>query len=80
MDEADWQRRVEALWAAIDDHDEADFRAAIERLVAERPPDIPSGCSSSPRRSTRPAIPGGRPSATGPRSTAASRATGAAAR
>jgi len=43
MDEADWERRVEALWAAIDDHDEADFRAAMERLVAERGPDDPVG-------------------------------------
>ena len=43
MDEADWERRVEALWTAIDDHDEADFRAAMERLVAERPPDDPVG-------------------------------------
>jgi tetratricopeptide (TPR) repeat protein len=43
MDEADWERRVEALWAAIDDHDEADFRTAMERLVAERPPDDPVG-------------------------------------
>jgi len=43
MDEADWERRVEALWTAIDDHDEADFRAAMERLVAERPPGDPVG-------------------------------------
>jgi tetratricopeptide (TPR) repeat protein len=43
MDEADWERRVEALWAAIDDHDEAAFRTAMERLVAERGPDDPVG-------------------------------------
>jgi tetratricopeptide (TPR) repeat protein len=43
MDETDWERRVEALWAAIDEHDEDDFRAAMERLVAERPPGDPVG-------------------------------------
>ena len=43
MDEADSERRVEALWAAIDDHDEAAFRTAMERLVAERGPDDPVG-------------------------------------
>jgi tetratricopeptide (TPR) repeat protein len=43
MDETDWERRVDALWAAIDDHGEDDFRAAMERLVAERPPGDPVG-------------------------------------
>ena len=43
MDEADWERRVEALWVTIDDHDETDFRTAMERLVAERPPGDPVG-------------------------------------
>jgi len=43
MDEADWERRVEARWVTIDDHDETDFRTAMERLVAERPPGDPVG-------------------------------------
>jgi tetratricopeptide (TPR) repeat protein len=37
MDEADWERRVAAAWASIDDHDEAAFRALIEGLAAELP-------------------------------------------
>jgi hypothetical protein len=41
MDATDWQRRVDALWDAFDDHDEAAFRAAMERLVAKRPANDP---------------------------------------
>jgi tetratricopeptide (TPR) repeat protein len=37
MDSPDWERRVEALWAAFDEHGEDEFLAAMERLVAERP-------------------------------------------
>jgi tetratricopeptide (TPR) repeat protein len=39
MDEADWGRRLELLWASIEDQREHDFLAAIEKLVAERPQD-----------------------------------------
>lgn len=35
--EADWELRVSAVWSSIDDRTEADFIAAIEALVAERP-------------------------------------------
>ena len=37
-----WELRVSALWASLDDRTEADFLAAIEELVAERPPDYPA--------------------------------------
>ena len=33
----DWERRVADTWAAIDDHDETDFRAMIDKLAAELP-------------------------------------------
>ena len=39
MDEADWGRRLELLWASIEDQREHDFLAAIEKLVAARPQD-----------------------------------------
>ena len=41
---ADWEERVSAAWATFDDYDEdhgADFRAAIDDLVAELPADSP---------------------------------------
>ena len=38
MAEADWERRLELLWASIDDRDEDEFVAAMEDLVAELPP------------------------------------------
>jgi tetratricopeptide (TPR) repeat protein len=41
MDEADWQRRVDALWASFDDHDADEFLAAMAQLAAERGPDDP---------------------------------------
>ena len=41
MDSAEWEQRVEALWAAFDEHAEDEFLAAMERLVAERPADDP---------------------------------------
>lgn len=34
---ADWERRLAALWASLDDRDEADFLAAMSELVAELP-------------------------------------------
>jgi tetratricopeptide (TPR) repeat protein len=38
---ADWETRAADLWARIDDHDEDDFRARIEALVAELPAGSP---------------------------------------
>lgn len=41
---ADWEERVAAAWATFDDYDEdhgADFRAVIDKLVAELPTDSP---------------------------------------
>lgn len=32
-----WDERVAAAWASIDEYDEAEFRALIEGLAAERP-------------------------------------------
>lgn len=32
-----WEKRISDLWASIDDYDEAEFRSAIDRLVAELP-------------------------------------------
>jgi len=32
-----WEQRLAAVWAAIDDHDEASFRALVEALAAELP-------------------------------------------
>jgi len=43
MDEADWERRLELLWASIDARDEDDFLAAMGELVAELPADDPVG-------------------------------------
>lgn len=36
---SDFDRRSEELWASIDEYDEEVFRAKIEELVAELPPD-----------------------------------------
>lgn len=33
----DWEQRVAAMWAAFDDHTEADFLAKMKAIVAERP-------------------------------------------
>jgi len=35
---ADWERRILELWAAMDDYDETEFVARIDALVAELPP------------------------------------------
>ena len=37
MDEAEWEQRVAAAWASIDEHDEADFLDLIEALASVRP-------------------------------------------
>jgi tetratricopeptide (TPR) repeat protein len=37
--EETWEQRLAALWAAIDDYDEAEFRSRIDELVAELPAD-----------------------------------------
>ena len=41
--EPDWERRIADLWAAIDDYEPEDFRAAVERLAAELPAGDPVG-------------------------------------
>ena len=33
----DWEKRISELWAAIDDHDENEFVALIDRMTAELP-------------------------------------------
>ena len=38
MDKRDWELRVAEAWASIDDHSEAEFRALIDELAAELPP------------------------------------------
>jgi tetratricopeptide (TPR) repeat protein len=40
---ADWEQRVADAWASIDEHDEAEFRALIDKLVGELPPDSAIG-------------------------------------
>ncbi|GAC1332399.1 MAG: tetratricopeptide repeat protein [Chloroflexota bacterium] len=39
MTDAEWEQRVAATWASIDQRSEADFLAAIETLASELPPD-----------------------------------------
>jgi hypothetical protein len=39
VNQTDWERRVADAWASIDQRDEAEFLALIERLAAEQPPD-----------------------------------------
>ena len=41
--DTDWERRLAAAWASIDEHDEAEFRGVIDRLVAELPSDTGIG-------------------------------------
>ncbi len=36
-----WEQRAARLWAAIDDHEPAEFVATMEKLAAELPPDSP---------------------------------------
>jgi hypothetical protein len=36
---ADWQRRVDELWASFDDFGEDEFMARLDRLLSELPPD-----------------------------------------
>ena len=43
---SDWEERIAAAWATIDDYDEesaGDFRALIDKLAAELPEDSPIG-------------------------------------
>lgn len=35
--DAGWERRIAALWAQLEDHDEGDFVARVDELVAELP-------------------------------------------
>jgi tetratricopeptide (TPR) repeat protein len=37
----DWESRLAALWASLDDRDERDFRAEMEALASELPDDSP---------------------------------------
>ena len=39
----DWEQRLANLWASIDDHNEKDFLACMEQLVAELPADSAVG-------------------------------------
>jgi hypothetical protein len=39
MNAADWERRLSAAWASIDEVDEAEFLASIEELAGELPSD-----------------------------------------
>ncbi len=41
--DADWERRNQNLWAAIDDHEESEFIALIDALAAELPNGSPIG-------------------------------------
>src|SRR5438270_11845177 len=35
--DAGWEQRIADVWASIDEHTEADFRALIEGLIAQLP-------------------------------------------
>jgi tetratricopeptide (TPR) repeat protein len=37
MTDPGWERRIAELWAAIDDHEPAEFRARVDALAAELP-------------------------------------------
>ena len=43
VDDAEWERRLALLWQSIDDLPEDEFLGAMEKLVAELPPDDPVG-------------------------------------
>jgi tetratricopeptide (TPR) repeat protein len=43
MQRSDWEKRVADAWASFDEHDDASFRAVVDGLVAELPPDDPDG-------------------------------------
>jgi len=43
MIDNDWEQRLAATWAAIDEHDEAEFRALIDAHAAELPSGDPVG-------------------------------------
>src|SRR5512132_3982640 len=41
MHDDDWERRLERLWASLDERSEDDFLAAMERLAGEQPREDP---------------------------------------
>jgi len=43
VDDAEWERRLALLWQSIDDLPEDEFLGAMEKLVAELPPNDPVG-------------------------------------
>lgn len=43
MNQTNWEQRVAQAWASIDQHNEAEFLALIERLAAELPSDSAAG-------------------------------------
>jgi thioredoxin-like negative regulator of GroEL len=43
MQTGDWEQRVAALWATMDEHDETEFLTLVEKLVEELPPNAPEG-------------------------------------
>lgn len=43
MATVDWEDRVAAAWASIDNYEEADFRALIDGLADEAPPESGTG-------------------------------------
>jgi hypothetical protein len=43
MTTAHWEQRVADAWASIDERDEAEFLAVMEKLVDELPPGDPDG-------------------------------------
>jgi tetratricopeptide (TPR) repeat protein len=43
MQTADWEQRMAGAWASLDERDAADFRAVIDQLAGELPPDDPDG-------------------------------------
>ncbi|MFG1608988.1 tetratricopeptide repeat protein [Actinoplanes sp. NPDC049265] len=43
MGTGDWEQRVAALWATMDEHDATEFLTLVEKLVEELPPDAPEG-------------------------------------
>jgi tetratricopeptide (TPR) repeat protein len=43
MQTAEWEKRVSEAWASLDERDEPEFLALIEKLVEDLPPDDPDG-------------------------------------
>ena len=40
MTQPEWEQRVEDLWASFDDYAEDDFRAKLDELAVELPPEV----------------------------------------